>query len=116
MMPVPGIDEVELPGALDAIPLEGVPLEVLEADLRLHLDPLRPGAYRTAFEVLVRALRSAGRRVDDDGTGRVTDLLAQRDPRAADVRLIGYSGWTIAREADTVRASATFPVLSCSLS
>lgn len=111
MMPTPGVDEVELPSSLDATPLEDVPLELLEADLRLHLDPLKPDAYRTAFGVMVRALRSARRRVDDDGTGRVADLLAQRDPQAADVRLVSYAGWSITRQPDALQASATFPVL-----
>lgn len=107
MLPRPGVDEVILPSSLDLRTI-AAGVGVLEADVVLALDPLMPEAYRLAHAAMVAALRSAGRRVEDDGSGRVVDLLDQRDPRCADLRLQSYAGWTLTKT-DAVEARATFP-------
>lgn len=109
MMPTGDVDEVTLPSSLEVRALTDT-LGLVEADLALRLDPLRPHIYRAAHAAIVAALRGAGRRVDDDGSGRVAPLADQRDPAAADVRLVSYAGWQIGGAA-AVEAVARFPVI-----
>ena len=110
MRPRPGVDQVTLPSSLE-LRAVGQDLGVLEADLVLTLDPLIESALRPAHAAIIAGMRAAGRRVDDDGSGRVVDLLEQRDPRAADVRLVSYAGFTLSRVDDAIDLEATFPVV-----
>jgi hypothetical protein len=109
MTPASDVDEVTLPSSLDVRALTET-LGIVEADLGLVLDPLRPDIYQHAHATMTAALRGAGRRVDDDGGGRVADLPAQRDHAATDIRLVSYAGWSLTGT-EAVDLSAVFPVV-----
>lgn len=99
LAPVVGVDEVVWPrGVAQREITEAV--SVVECELGFYLDPFDPSAYRAAHEAMVTALRGAGLRVSDDGTGRVSDLFDQREPGASDIRLIDYGGWSIDLDPD----------------